>query len=50
VRRVDLGKRDSMIPAYKTVSMRDVVYQPNSKSMNMGMANDMVPGQAVARR
>jgi hypothetical protein len=42
VRRVDLGKRDSMIPAYKTVSMRDVVYQPNSKSMNMGMANDMV--------
>ena len=42
VRRVDLGKRDSMIPAYKTVSMRDVVYQPKSKSMNMGMANDMV--------
>src|SRR3977135_1294222 len=42
VRRVDLGKRDSMIPAYKIVSMRDVVYQPKSKSMNMGMANDMV--------
>ena len=42
VRRVDLGKRDSMIPAYKTVSMRDVVYQPKSKSTNPGMANDMV--------
>ena len=42
VRRVDLGTRESMIPAYKTVSMRDVVYQPNSKSMNPGMANDMV--------
>ena len=37
-----MGKRDSMIPAYKTVSMRDVVYQPKAKSMNMGMANDMV--------
>ena len=42
VRRVDLGKRMSMIPAYKTVSMRDIVYQPKSKSMNPGMANDMV--------
>lgn len=42
VRRVDLGKRESMIPAYKTVSMRDIVYQPKSKSMNPGMANDMV--------
>jgi quercetin dioxygenase-like cupin family protein len=42
VRRVDLGKRESMIPAYKTVSMRDVVYQPKSKSTNPGMANDMV--------
>src|SRR5262245_15183669 len=42
VRRVDLGKRASMIPAYKTVSMRDVVYQPKSKSMNPAMDNDMV--------
>ena len=42
VGRVDLGKRESMIPAYKTVSMRDVVYQPKSKSTNPGMANDMV--------
>ena len=42
VRRVDLGKRKSMIPTYKTVSMRDVVYQPKSKSANPSMANDMV--------
>src|SRR5262245_8520294 len=42
VRRVDLGKRESMIPAYKTISMRDVVYQPKSKSANPAMANDMV--------
>ena len=31
VRRVDLGKRESMIPPYKTVAMRDVVYEPKSK-------------------
>ena len=42
VRRVDLGKRESMIPSYKTVAMRDVVYQPKSKSANPSMANDMV--------
>ena len=42
VRQVDLGKRPSMIPPYKTVSMRDVVYQPKSKTSNPGMTNDMV--------
>ena len=42
VRQVDLGKRQSMVPGYKTVSMRDIVYQPKSKSTNPGMANDMV--------
>jgi quercetin dioxygenase-like cupin family protein len=42
VRRVDLGKRESMIPAYKTVAMRDIVYQPKSKSTNPSMPNDMV--------
>jgi quercetin dioxygenase-like cupin family protein len=42
VRRIDLMKRASEIPAYATVSMRDVVYQPGSKSENPGMANDMV--------
>jgi hypothetical protein len=42
VRQVELGKRPSMIPPYKTVSMRDVVYQPKSKTSNPGMTNDMV--------
>ena len=42
VRRVDLTKRASEIPGYATVSMRDVVYQPGSKSDNPSMANDMV--------
>jgi hypothetical protein len=32
VRRVDLTKRASEIPAYATVSMRDIVYQPGAKS------------------
>jgi hypothetical protein len=42
VRRVDLTKRASEIPAYATVSMRDIVYQPGAKSDNPAMANDMV--------
>jgi quercetin dioxygenase-like cupin family protein len=42
VRRVELTKRASEIPGYATVSMRDVVYQPGSKSENPAMANDMV--------
>jgi quercetin dioxygenase-like cupin family protein len=42
VRVVDLGKRESMVPNYKTVSMRDVVYQAKAKSSNPSMANDMV--------
>ena len=42
VRRVDLTKRTSEIPAYGTVSMRDMVYQPGAKSDNPAMANDMV--------
>ena len=42
VRQVDLGKRPSMIPAYKTVSMRDIVFQAKAKTSNPGMNNDMV--------
>ena len=43
VRRVDLSKRASMIPAFKTVSMVDIVYQPKAKlSTGVPMANDMV--------
>jgi hypothetical protein len=43
VQRVDLSKRASMIPAYKTVSMFDIVYQPKAKlATGVPMANDMV--------
>ena len=42
VRVVERSKRDSMVPGYKSVSMRDVVYQPKAKSSNPSMANDMV--------
>ena len=42
VRQVDLGKCQSMIPAYKTFSMRDIVYQPKAKSGGSPMKNDMV--------
>jgi hypothetical protein len=42
VRRVELTKRASEIPAYATVSMRDTVYQPGAKSENPAMPNDMV--------
>ena len=42
VRRIDLSKRSSEIPAYATVSMRDIVYQPGAKSDNPAMPNDMV--------
>jgi hypothetical protein len=43
VRRVNLGKRASMIPAYTSVSMFDVVYQPKAKlATGVAMANDMV--------
>jgi hypothetical protein len=42
VRRIDLTKRASEIPAYATVSMRDVVYQAGAKSENPAMPNDMV--------
>ncbi len=42
VRSVDLTKRDSMIPAYKTVSMQDVIFQPGAVFPPTAMANDMV--------
>ena len=41
-RQVDLGKHHSMIPGYKSVSMRDIVYQPKAKTSNPSMENDMV--------
>jgi quercetin dioxygenase-like cupin family protein len=42
VSRQSWGKRDSMIPGYKSVSMRDVIYQPGAKTSNPSMSNDMV--------
>jgi quercetin dioxygenase-like cupin family protein len=42
VRRVDLSRRQSAIPAYKTVSMRDMVYQPGAGGTRPSMPNDMV--------
>jgi quercetin dioxygenase-like cupin family protein len=43
VRMVPRGKHESMIPAYKSVSMRDFVYQPKAKlALDNPMPNDMV--------
>ncbi len=42
VRQVDLSKQESLIPGYKTVSMRDIVFQPGSNTPNNTMMNDMV--------
>jgi quercetin dioxygenase-like cupin family protein len=42
IRQVDLGKRDAMIPGYKTVSMRDIVFQPGAKASPPPMPNDMI--------
>jgi hypothetical protein len=36
------GKTPSIIPGFKTVSMRDVIVQPGSKTMGPPMANAMV--------
>jgi quercetin dioxygenase-like cupin family protein len=37
------GKRESMLPGYKRISMRDVIYQPGAKtSGGPPMPNDMV--------
>ncbi|HEX2135197.1 MAG TPA: cupin domain-containing protein [Microvirga sp.] len=42
VRLVDHTTRDSMISAYKTVSMQDVIFQPGAVFPSTTMANDMV--------
>ena len=42
VRRIQLSKRASEIPAYATVAMVDIVLQPKSKYANPAMASDMV--------
>jgi len=42
VRQVDLSERESVIPAYKMVKMRDIVIQPGAKTTDNVMKNDMV--------
>src|SRR5688500_15585953 len=42
VRRVDYTKRETAIPNYKTVSMRDTIYQPGASTSGASMVNDMV--------
>ncbi len=42
VRVVALSERDAVIPAYKTVKLRDVVIQPGAKTPDNEMKNDMV--------
>lgn len=42
VRVIALGKREASFGDYKTVSMRDIVYQPGGSTENPGMKNDMV--------
>ena len=38
----DISKRPSELSDYKTVSMRDIIYQPGAKTASPTMANDMV--------
>jgi len=42
VRQIDLGERDSVIPAYKKVRLRDIVLQPGAKTPDNAMMNDML--------
>jgi quercetin dioxygenase-like cupin family protein len=42
VRQVDLGERESLIPAYKKIRMRDIVIAPGAKTPEREMMNDMV--------
>ena len=42
VSRQSWGKRESMLPGYKSVAMRDVIYQPGAKTSSPSMPNDMV--------
>jgi quercetin dioxygenase-like cupin family protein len=42
VRVVDLGERESMLPAYKMLKMRDLVLQPGAKTPESDMQNDMI--------
>jgi quercetin dioxygenase-like cupin family protein len=42
VRIINIGKSESTIPAYKTIEMADVVFQPGKSTPEMPMDSDMV--------
>jgi quercetin dioxygenase-like cupin family protein len=42
VRQVDLGERESLIPAYNKVRLRDIVLQQGAKTPDNAMMNDML--------
>jgi quercetin dioxygenase-like cupin family protein len=42
VRQVDLGERASLLSAYKTLKMRDLVIQPGAATPDNVMMNDML--------
>jgi hypothetical protein len=42
VRPLRIQERTSLIPGFKTVSMRDVIIQPGSKTMGSPMMNAMI--------
>jgi quercetin dioxygenase-like cupin family protein len=42
VRRTDWGKGEATILGYKSVSMRDVIYQPGAKTSDRSKPNDMI--------
>ena len=42
VRQVDLGARASLLPAYKTLKLQDLVIQPGSATPDNMMMNDML--------
>jgi quercetin dioxygenase-like cupin family protein len=42
VKQIDYGERDSLIPAYKKVHLRDIVISPGAKTPERDMMNDML--------
>jgi quercetin dioxygenase-like cupin family protein len=40
--QVDLGERDSLIPAYKKIRMRDIIIAAGAKTPEREMMNDML--------
>ncbi len=42
VRQVDLGQAEAHLQGYKTIKMRDIVFQPGTKLSVRQMSNDMI--------